>query len=92
MLRNPSSAAKIEPILIAKFKNLPDTIQQRLLSQGANEFDVFVVEGNRRLTAARLANSKINSRFATKSELDSFENLNRRFSTKTGGRGLVEIK
>jgi len=85
--RNPTSAATIEPILIVKFDALPAQIQRRLLKQGANQFDVFALTGNRRLAAARRAGTQINTRFATQVELDSF-NLSRRFSTKTAGRGI----
>lgn len=89
--RNSESAAKIEPILITKFTDLPKPLQQTLLNQGADKFDVFAVTGNRRLAAARLAGSKINVRFATKKELDAIA-LERRFTTETAGRGLPEFR
>jgi len=89
--RNSESATQIEPILIAKFKDLPGDVQQRLLKQGGNEFDVFAVTGNRRLAAARLAGSKINVKFATREQLEAID-LGKRFSTTTAGRGMPRIR
>ncbi len=89
--RNPESAAEIEPILIAKFTDLPRPIQERLLDQGGNKFDVLAVTGNRRLAAARLAGSKVNVKFATREELDAID-LEDRFSTQSAGRGLPDFR
>lgn len=51
--------------------------------------DVFSVD-NRRLHAARKANSKVNSVWATKENLGNMK-LNKRFITKTAGR-TIEIR
>jgi len=70
-----------------KLTDLPNNIQQRLIKQGANVYDVFAVTGNRRLSAAKSAGTKINTRFATKKDLENI-NLENRFSTETAGRGI----
>jgi len=49
-----------------KLTDLPNNIQQRLIKQGANVYDVFAVTGNRRLSAAKSAGTKINTRFQPK--------------------------
>ena len=83
---DPKRAAKIEPISLVKFNDLPPNVQGRLKEQGAQTSDVFSLN-NRRLAAARAAKSQVNTRWATKDELKS-TNLDRRFSTKTAGRGM----
>ena len=87
---NPSRAALIDPIRLVKFKSLPENIQSRLLKQGASKSDVFSLD-NRRLAAARMAKSQVNTRWATQKDLDSI-NLDRRFSTETAGRGMPKFR
>lgn len=86
---NPNYYKQVEPIRLVKLADLPPKVQDRLLKQGAGANDVFTVD-NRRLHAAREANSKVNSIWATKENLGNI-NLNRRFSTKTAGR-TIEIR
>jgi hypothetical protein len=72
-----------------KFKDLPNSVQSKLLSQGVNEYSVFTLD-NRRLYAARQANVQVNSRWATFEELSKID-LGKRFSTTNGG-GLPDIR
>ncbi|MBG9756820.1 hypothetical protein ACQQ6W_13925 [Lysinibacillus fusiformis] len=86
---NPNYNKQVEPIRLVKLADLPSKVQDRLLKQGAGANDVFTVD-NRKLHAAREANSKVNFVWATKENLGNI-NLNRRFSTKTAGR-TIEIR
>ncbi|MEQ9971533.1 hypothetical protein ABRP72_20440 [Pectobacterium carotovorum] len=72
-------------------RDLPTNVQERLMSQGAHKDSVFSLD-NRRLYAAKEAGiSKMPSRWATPEELAKID-LNRRFSTKTGGKGIMVRK
>ena len=84
---DPSYINKIEPIRKVRMKDLPANIQERLLSQGAHKDSVFTLD-NRRLYAAKEAGvSKIPSKWATADELSKID-LERRFSTKNGGKSV----
>jgi RHS repeat-associated protein len=84
---DPSYINQVEPIRKVRLTDLPTDIQERLISQGANKHSVFTLD-NRRLYAAKEAGVKsMPSVWATKSDLKLI-NLNDRFSTKTGGKGI----
>ncbi|MFP1917289.1 RHS repeat-associated core domain-containing protein, partial [Lonsdalea quercina] len=84
---NPSYINEVEPIRKVRMRDLPTNVQERLMSQGAHKDSVFSLD-NRRLYAAKEAGiSKMPSRWATPEELAEI-NLNRRFSTETGGKGI----
>lgn len=83
----PEKASTIPAITTVQLSQLPENIQKKLLSQGANQFDVFALTGNRRLGAAKMAGSQIKVRPATSAEI-SATNLERRFSTDNAGRGM----
>ncbi|MBI0552809.1 hypothetical protein F5988_22030 [Pectobacterium parmentieri] len=84
---DPSYINQVEPIRKVRLTDLPTNTQERLISQGANNHSVFTLD-NRRLHAAKEAGIKnMPSVWATESDLKSI-NLNDRFSTKTGGKGI----
>ncbi|MDW6093944.1 RHS repeat-associated core domain-containing protein [Vibrio rhizosphaerae] len=84
---DPSYINKVEPIRKVRMRDLPTNVQERLMSQGAHKDSVFSLD-NRRLYAAKEAGiSKIPSKWATPEELAEI-NLNRRFSTETGGKDI----
>ncbi|WP_239366289.1 hypothetical protein [Snodgrassella communis] len=84
---DPSYINQVEPIRKVRLTDLPTNIQERLISQGANKHSVFTLD-NRRLYAAKEAGIKsMPSVWATKSDLKSI-NLNNRFTTQTGGKGI----
>ncbi|WP_240620777.1 RHS repeat domain-containing protein, partial [Pectobacterium versatile] len=88
---NPSYINEVEPIRKVRMRDLPTNVQERLMSQGAHKDSVFSLD-NRRLYAAKEAGiSKMPSRWATPEELAEI-NLNRRFSTETGGKGIAVRK
>ncbi|MFP1839220.1 RHS repeat domain-containing protein [Lonsdalea quercina] len=88
---NPSYINEVEPIRKVRMRDLPTNVQERLMSQGAHKDSVFSLD-NRRLYAAKEAGiSKMPSRWATSEELAEI-NLNRRFSTETGGKGITVRK
>ena len=84
MKNNSNYFEKVNPIRVIKFKDLPDKIQKRLVSQGANQNSIFSLD-NRRLLAAREAGSKINIKYVKPENVPEI-NLNNRFSTKNGGK------
>jgi phosphopantetheinyl transferase (holo-ACP synthase) len=67
--------------------DLPETTQARLMAQGAHKNSVFSLDNRRRYAAKEARVPKINSRWATKEELSKIL-LNRRFTTKNGGKSL----
>lgn len=82
---DPSYINQVEPIRKVRMADLPVSVQDKLLSQGAHKDSVFSLD-KRRLYAAKEAGvSKIPSRWATPDELSKI-NLDRRFSTKDGGK------
>ncbi|MFE8152802.1 RHS repeat-associated core domain-containing protein [Brenneria goodwinii] len=84
---DPSYISQVEPIRKVRMRDLPNNVQDKLLSQGAHKDSVFSLD-NRRLYAAKEAGvSKIPSRWATPDELSKI-NLERRFSTKNGGKSI----
>ncbi|HFL5872618.1 TPA: RHS repeat domain-containing protein, partial [Serratia marcescens] len=84
---DPSYINQVEPIRKVRMRDLPENVQERLISQGAHKDSVFSLD-NRRLYAAKEAGvAKIPSRWATQEELSKI-NLNRRFSTKKSGRSI----
>ena len=84
MKSNPSYFKRVEPLRVIKFKDLPNSIQNRLRSQGANTDGIYSLD-NRRLLAAKEANSKINIIFVKPSDVPEI-NLEKRFSTENGGK------
>nr|WP_246873689.1 RHS repeat-associated core domain-containing protein [Paenibacillus dendritiformis] len=85
---DPSYAEKIEPIRIIKFDNLPKDVQDLLKSQGVGNHTVFSLD-NRRLYTAKMAKAKINSRWATQSEIQDFKTLfNRNRRKKYRGKEI----
>ena len=90
LINDPSYAMQIEPIRKVKMKDLPEEVQERLISQGAHKDSVFSLD-NRRLYAAKEAGiSKIPSRWATTEELAEIR-LDRRFTTQDGGK-TIKVK
>jgi RHS repeat-associated protein len=81
---SPAFAAKIEPIRLVRFKDLPSDVQTKLTAQGANSNMVFSLD-NRRLAAAKQAGVDVNSRWATSEEIRKEATI-RRFSTKNAGK------
>jgi len=81
---NPSYAARIEPIRLVRFRDLPASVRARLRAQRVDEHSVFSLD-NRRLLAARLAKVKVNARWATREEIGAEATI-RRFTTTNGGR------
>lgn len=87
LVNDPSYINEIEPIIKVRMRDLPENVQERLLSQGAHKDAVFSLD-NRRLYAAKEAGvDKIPSRWATPGELSKI-NLERRFSTGDGGKSI----
>ncbi len=87
LVNDPSYINEIEPIRKVRMRDLPENVQERLLSQGAHKDAVFSLD-NRRLYAAKEAGvDKIPSRWATPEELSKI-NLERRFSTGDGGKSI----
>jgi hypothetical protein len=87
LIQQPDYINNVEPIRKVRMGYFPETIQARLMAQGAHKNSVFSLD-NRRLYAAKEARvPKINSRWATKEELSKIL-LNRRFTTKNGGKSL----
>ena len=84
MKSNSSYFKKVNPIRVIKFKDLPTSIQNKLRSQGANPDGIYSLD-NRRLLAAREANSKVNIVFVKPSDVHEI-NLEKRFSTTNGGK------
>ncbi|WP_395853321.1 DUF6531 domain-containing protein [Cystobacter fuscus] len=84
LLTDPSHAAKVEPIRLIRFRDLPPAVRDKLSTQGVSPHSVFTLD-NRRLLAARQARTSVNSRWATPSEIAEFATP-RRFSTTTGGK------
>ncbi|WP_304413623.1 RHS repeat domain-containing protein, partial [Capnocytophaga canimorsus] len=83
---NPSIIKDFEAINIIKLEDLPDNIQQKLISQGANSGDIFSLD-NRRLYVAKTANVElINANFIDSKSIKI--DLNERFSTKDAGRSI----
>lgn len=80
---------EIEPIRLVKYNDLPSEVQQYLSKQGVSSSTVFSLD-NRRLYAAKQAGVKVNSVWATQSDLSKI-NLRKRFSTVTGGKS-IEIR
>lgn len=80
---------EIEPIRLVKYNDLPSEVQQYLSKQGVSSSTVFSLD-NRRLYAAKQAGAKVNSVWATQSDLSKI-NLIKRFSTVTGGKS-IEIR
>ncbi|ELY3774625.1 RHS repeat-associated core domain-containing protein, partial [Cronobacter dublinensis] len=87
LINDPAYINEVEPIRKVRLRDLPANVQDRLLSQGAHKDSVFSLD-NRRLYAAKKAGiSKIPSRWATQEELAKI-NLDRRFSTRNGGKSI----
>ncbi|WP_458363675.1 RHS repeat domain-containing protein [Enterobacter hormaechei] len=87
LVNDPLYINEIEPIRKVRMRDLPENVQERLLSQGAHKDAVFSLD-NRRLYAAKEAGvDKIPSRWATPEELSKI-NLERRFSTGDGGKSI----
>jgi len=84
MKNNSNYFKTVEEIRVIKFKDLPKSVQDKLLSQGANKHGIFSID-NRRLLAARNAGSKINMKFIKPSDVPDI-NLDKRFSTTNGGK------
>jgi RHS repeat-associated protein len=94
---NPKIAQNFdEPIRLMKLENLPDNVQEKLISQGAQKGDIFSLD-NRRLYAAQQGGADaINARFVTQADLNAEAklngefpiNLNKRFSTENAGRSI----
>lgn len=85
---SPEYAAKIKPIRLVKYNDLPSEVQQYLSKQGVSSSTVFSLD-NRRLYAAKQARVKVNSIWATQEDLNSID-LTRRFTTDTAGK-TIEI-
>jgi RHS repeat-associated protein len=86
---DPSYSAKVEPIRLVKYCDLPENIQQKLTGQGVSPHAVFSID-NRRLYAARVAGVQVNARWATPEEIGKFATI-KRFSTTTGG-GIPRVR
>lgn len=87
LINDPSYINQVEPIRKVRMCDLPASVQERLLSQGAHKHSVFSLD-NRRLYAAKEAGiSKIPSRWATPAELAEIK-LDRRFTTPNGGKSI----
>ncbi len=84
MKNNSNYFKTVEEIRVIKFKDLPKTVQDKLLNHGANKHGIFSID-NRRLLAARNAGSKINMKFIKPSDVPDI-NLDKRFSTTNGGK------
>lgn len=85
LINDPSYINQVDPIRKVRMRDLPESVQERLLSQGAHKNSVFSLD-NRRLYAAKEAGiSKIPSRWATPAELAEIR-LDRRFTTTDGGK------
>ncbi|OOS07804.1 RHS repeat-associated core domain-containing protein [Moraxella cuniculi DSM 21768] len=84
MSNNPNYYQGVNPIRVIKFQDLPSSIQTKLLSQGANPYGIYSLD-NRRLLAAKEAGSKINIKFVKPKDVPDI-NLEKRFSTKNGGK------
>lgn len=87
--KSPQYASNIEPIRIVKYKDLPSEVQKYLSKQGVSSSVVFSLD-NRRLYAAKQAGVKVNSVWATQSDLNDID-LIKRFTTVTGGK-TIEIR
>lgn len=83
---DPSYAAKVEPIRLVRFKDLPQNVQAKLLEQGAKSNMVYSLD-NRRLAAAKQAKVGVNTRWATPEEIQQEATL-RRFSTNDAGKTI----
>jgi hypothetical protein len=80
----PGYASQIEAIRLIRFNDLPLDVQEKLKSQGGKSNMVFSLD-NRRLVAAKNHGGKINTRWATKEEIEAHATL-RRFSTENAGK------
>ncbi len=84
MSNNPNYYQNVKPIRVIKFQDLPQNIQTKLISQGANPHGIYSLD-NRRLLAAREAGSKINIEYVKPQDVPDIK-LDKRFSTKNGGK------
>ena len=84
MSNNPNYYQNVKPIRVIKFQDLPQNIQSKLISQGANPHGIYSLD-NRRLLAAREAGSKINIEYVKPQDVPDIK-LDKRFSTKNGGK------
>ena len=84
MKSNPNYYKNVKEIKVIKFKNLPQSVQNKLLSQGASKHGIYSID-NRRLLAARRAGSKIKMKFIKPSDVPDI-NLDKRFSTTNGSK------
>ncbi|OUJ94736.1 hypothetical protein BFG48_001120, partial [Acinetobacter nosocomialis] len=73
---DPSYAAKVDPIRLVRFKDLPQNVQAKLLEQGAKSNMVYSLD-NRRLAAAKQAKVGVNTRWATLEEIQKEATLRR---------------
>ena len=83
---DPKYAKNIEPVRLIKFKDLPTDVQKKLVSQGVGKHTVFTLD-NRRLYAAKMSKTKVNSRWATLDEIQEFATT-KRFTTNSGGLSI----
>lgn len=87
---DPSYMDNVEPIRTVNMKDLPQNVQARLKAQGAPENAVFSLDNRRLYVAQEAGLNEIPSRWATEEDLNKI-NLNRRFSTKDGGK-TIEVR
>ncbi|HDK8956537.1 TPA: RHS domain-containing protein [Acinetobacter baumannii] len=83
---DPSYAAKVEPIRLVRFKDLPQNVLAKLLEQCAKSNMVYSLD-NRRLAAAKQSKTGANTRWATPEEIQQEATL-RRFSTNDAGKTI----